>query len=241
VKAGPIVLKKLEEEADSLLENGKLRRAERMLLRLLDCDRNYLPAHFNLARVYRRTAQYDLAIQHSRRTLKLNPAETNAHLNLGMIYDEMGRDSQAAKHYLMELRTNPTSPEAMCYLGNIYFRKHQWRKASKLLRRCFDLGFRWDMENTIFQLGACYFHLRDIDAYIEVYKRYLQMEPGSGWAAVNLGRALLYAGDYKRAVLWLSKARRLTGKNEVLKDLEKARRCLREAGAARRKRKNDIK
>jgi tetratricopeptide (TPR) repeat protein len=228
-------LEKVEDEAVSLMENGKLRRAEQLLLRLLESDRNSLPAHFNLARLYRRTKQYDRAIKHARRTLRLNPKEPHAHLNLAMIYDEMGCNSKAARHYLKELRNNPTSPETICYLGNIYFENRQWRKASKLLRRCLDLGFTWNIETIVHQLGVSYYHTRDIQAFIGLYTWYLEIDPRAGWAAANLGGALLHAGDYKRAVLWLAKAHRLTGKPEVFQKLEKARRCLRESRSKNQK------
>jgi Tfp pilus assembly protein PilF len=82
----------LEDKAIELLEKGHLRRAERVLKRMLMHDPNHLPAHFHLARVYRRTKQYDLALCHGRRTLRLNPLEKNASLNLGLIYEFIGND-----------------------------------------------------------------------------------------------------------------------------------------------------
>jgi tetratricopeptide (TPR) repeat protein len=237
MKAKPINAETLEDQADLLMDKGKLRSAERILLRLLASDGNKLPAHFNLARLYLRTKQYDLAIRHARQTLKINPKEMNAHLNLGVIYDKMDCYSKATQHYRKELTNNPTSPETLYNLGNIYFERRQWQKASKSLRRCLELGFTRNDEMTVYQLGVCYFHMADIDAYIEVYTRYLESEPSAGWAAANLGRALLHARNYRGAVLWLLKAKRLAGDSEVLKDLEKAQRCLRQTGIPDQKRK----
>src|SRR5256885_1837762 len=101
----------LENEAVSLLDRGKLRSSERLLKRMLAINTKCLPAHFHLARVYRRTGQYDLALYHARRTLRLSPDEPNASLNLGLIYDLMGRDTQAIRCYKKELSRNPDSAE----------------------------------------------------------------------------------------------------------------------------------
>lgn len=220
-------LEKFEDQAVLLMEGGKLRRAERILLGLLEYDPNFVPAHFYLTRVYRRTQQYNLALRHGRRTLRLRPNETNAHLVLGMIYEEMGRDSLAARHYLKELANNPTSPESLCYLGKLYFKNHQWKRASKRLRRCLELGFLNDLEDTVHKLGNCYHRLHDIKSYVEIYTRYLEMEPRAGWAASNLGGALLHSRDFQRAVLVLTKANRLKQTSDVASKLERARKCLR--------------
>jgi Flp pilus assembly protein TadD len=107
----------VEDEASLLLDLGKLRDAERLLKGLLAADRNCLAAHFHLARLYRRTAHYGLALRHARRTLRLNPNERNAHLNLGVIYDEMGRDKLASSHYRKDLHHNPDSAETLWNLG----------------------------------------------------------------------------------------------------------------------------
>jgi Tfp pilus assembly protein PilF len=66
---------KMEDEAVRLFDGGKLRRAERVLKQMLASDPNCLPAHFQLARVYIRTGEYECALSHARRTLKLNPKE----------------------------------------------------------------------------------------------------------------------------------------------------------------------
>jgi hypothetical protein len=68
--------------------------------------------------------------------------------------------------------------------------------------------------------------LNKIDMYIQAYEKYLNVVPNSSWAATNLGRALLHDKQYKRAVLWLSKACRLDPKGSLAEDLLRARQAL---------------
>jgi len=217
---------KNEDEAVRLLEGGKLRQAERILKKMLAVESNCLAAHFHLSRVYRRTQEYELALCHARRTLRLNPEEPNACLNLGLIYDELGRDSLAISYYKRELSRNASSAETLWNIGRIYFKKHQWLRAAKYLHRCFDLGFKPDLEDTVDKLGMCYHKLHDVRSYIELFTRYVQMFPNAGWAFVNLGRALLFVNDYKSATLRLSTAKRLGHGKIVGTELARAKQMM---------------
>jgi tetratricopeptide (TPR) repeat protein len=216
----------MEAEVTNLLDKGKLRRAEKVLNQMLAIDRNYLPAHFHLARVYRRTGQYEFALRHARRTLSLNPKERNAYLNYGMIFDLMGDSKRALFYYGKELAGNPFSAETLWNRGRLYFKKHRWLLASNDLNRCFKMGFSFDLDDTVQKLAFCYYKRHDLKLYIDLYTRYLQSFPNAAWAQANLGYAYLFAKDYKRAAIWLSRAARLATKRGVLIDLARVRKML---------------
>ena len=174
---------KMEDEAVELLDGGKLRRAERVLKRMLAIDPNCLAAHFNLARVYRRTKQYKIALYHARRTLKLNPKEPNAFLNLALIYEEMGRHEMALLYYRKELAQNPFSADTLWNRGRLYFKRHRWLSASEDLNRCFIMGFPFELDETVFKLGYCYYKRNDVKSYINLHSRYMESFPNSYSAA----------------------------------------------------------
>jgi tetratricopeptide (TPR) repeat protein len=219
---------KLEDEAVRLLESGKLRRAERLLKQMLVSDPRCLAAHFQLARVYRRTREFELALRHGRRTLRLNPNERNACLNLGLIYELLGRNKLAALYYKRELLHNAGSLETHWNMGRHYFKKHQWSRAAKHLRCCFEMRFMTDLEDTVDKLGICYQKLHDVRSYIELFTTYVQIVPNAAWAFVNLGRALLAMNDYKGAALRFSTAKRLGSGNSIAIDLERAKKALKD-------------
>src|SRR5690349_16717127 len=159
----------MEDVAVRFLDSGKIRRAERTLKQMLEINPDCLAAHFHLARVYRKTKQYELGLHHARRVLRLNPKERNACLNLGLIYELMGKEKLATVYYKKELSQNPGSSETLWNFGRLAFRKKRWRQASLYLRRCFDYGFLFDIDETVQKLGFCYYKLQDLAAYIALY------------------------------------------------------------------------
>ena len=209
-----------EAKADCLIDQGDLSGAERILNELLTNDPNSLGA---LTRVYIRMRQYPQALRHGRRTLQLNPDEPNASLNLGIVYDLMGNSRRAIHYYRRELAADPYSPETLWNLGCLYFAKHRWKSAADCLQRCFDVGFWKHAETTVYNLGQCYYKLRNVEGYIRVYEKYLNVYPNSAWAAANLGGALLHAGQYRRAAIWLRKAFHLNPSGSVAEKLLFAR------------------
>ncbi len=216
----------LESKAVDLLESNKLRRAERVLHQMLAQDRNCLAAHFHLARVYWRTGENQKALHHARRTIRLNPKERNAHLNLGLIHELMGNRKAAIANYRKELSLNPGSPETLWNLGRLHFDSRRWQAASRHLQRCMDIGYLHEIEDTADKLGICYYRRRDVRSYIRLYSNYVRMFPGAGWAVSNLGNALLHAKNYRRAVLWLTAAKRLGGGTKTDDNLAFARKKL---------------
>ena len=219
-----------EDKAITHFEQGKLRRAEGEFQQMLSVDPNNITAHFYLARIYRRTEEFERALRHGRRVLRLNPEECNAYLNVGLIYEAMKRCKLAVAYYKRELAQNPFSGESLFNLGFLYFERHRWQQAAKHLAECFKIGFPFRREDTVHNLGACYNKLGDIQSYIDLYQRYLEGVPTAGWAAANLGSALLHAKDYRGAVLKLTRARQLGTRVCVDEKLALAKRLYREKG-----------
>lgn len=216
----------LEERAERFLDEGKLRRSENVLKQLLKGNPNCLAAHFHLARVYRRTGQYKKGLLHGLKVLTMNKKEQNANLNVGIIYDLLGRHDKALLHYKMELAINPHGMETEWNLGRLYFSHNRWRDASRHLRHCLDAGYAYSLEDTVQKLGFCFYKLRDLDSYIDVYMRYIQLVPDAGWAFANLGCALLRAKDYSGAILRLKRAMQLGTRNSYAREINHARQML---------------
>lgn len=83
-----------------------------------------------------------------------------------------------------------------------------------------------ELEETVDKLGLCYYKSRDLKSYISLFTEYVRMVPEAGWAFANLGYALLYADDYKGAVLRLSRANQLAPTKKVANALKEAKRLL---------------
>jgi Tfp pilus assembly protein PilF len=217
------------ERAIQLFENGKLRRAERQFLQVLETNPDDIDAHFHLCRIYRRLEDLELAVYHGRRVLRLNPAERNACLNLGLAYETMGNLKLAVRYYLKELKFNSFSGETLFNIGHLYFEKRRWLQASRYLSKCFQIGYSYRPEDVVSNLGVCYYKLRDSKSYIELYRLYLERVPNAGWAVANLGAALLRSKDYRGAILKFVRAKQLGTKRSVDDKLTLARKLYRDS------------
>jgi tetratricopeptide (TPR) repeat protein len=215
----------MEKKADDLIDRNRLRAAERILLKMLAADPKSIGAHFNLVRVYNRTNQFDRAVIHGRRTLRLSPKEQNASVNLGISYDLMGKPDRALVYYKRELKREPGNPLAHWWMGRLYFEKRQWRKAMRHLEKCNGIGGEEGDAETVYKLCRCYNELNDILSYLRAYKEYLHRVPNAAWAASSLAGGLMHAKEFKRAIFWYQKA-------ESIKPSESNREHLRLAHAA---------
>ena len=196
---------------------------------MLKANPSCLAAHFHLARVYRRTGQYKKALSHGLKVLKMNKEEGNANLNVGIIYDLMGKHDKAFSYYKTELSINPHSLETEWNIGRLYFSRHRWREASRHLRHCIESGYEFALEDTVQKLGFCFYKLRDLNSFIEIYTRYIQLVPDAGWAFANLGCALLRAKDYRGAILRLQRAMQLGTKSSYDQEINHAKQMLAKA------------
>src|SRR5262249_32968901 len=75
--------------------------------------------YYNLALVYRRKGQADMAIQAYREALRVNPQMADAHYNLGNVYMEKNQPSMAATHYKQALLLRPNWDKAQVGLAEV--------------------------------------------------------------------------------------------------------------------------
>lgn len=191
----------------------KIRRKYASLIKkcneLILCNQDSVDAHFCLTRVYRRTEEYELALRHGRKVLRINPCELNANLNLGLIFECVGKFKNAISCYKKELALNPSSRETHYNLGYLYFNKRQWKRASNHLEKCFSLNLQFREEQMVYDLSRCYIKRNDLPRYIWLYRKYVKRQPMKGWAAANLAGALLDARRFKESLVAVEAAERL--------------------------------
>jgi tetratricopeptide (TPR) repeat protein len=212
----------LEYRADKMFNSGKLSKAKILLLKILSINPNNIAANFNLVRIYRIENDYEKSIYHGKKTLQLNPNEKNANLNIGLSYDYKNNYRRALFYYKKELALNPSSQEAFYNIGNLYYERNQWKKAIPYLEKCFESGYKNNLDQTVYNLGTCYYKLNKIDLYIILYARFLETNSKTAWAAYNLAGAYFDKHQYKKAALMYAKARKLGVKKDTEKQIKKS-------------------
>jgi tetratricopeptide (TPR) repeat protein len=202
-------IKDIENKAISFYDKRVFSKAKRLFLGLLNKECNNITAHFYLTRIYCIENDIRKSIYHGLKTLKINPNEKNANLNIGLSYELNKNYRRALYYYKKEIILNPSSQEACYNIGNFFYEKNQWKKAIPYLQKCFESGYKNNLDQTVYNLGTCYYKLRKIDLYISLYSRFLEINNKVAWAAYNLAGAYFDKHQYKKAALMYSKARKL--------------------------------
>src|SRR5680860_579748 len=78
-------------DADELFEQGEIKKAEKMYLRLLDKDSEDATLYNKLGLVYLADKNYKDAKSSLRQALKLEPENDTFYNNLGLLYYEIGK------------------------------------------------------------------------------------------------------------------------------------------------------
>jgi GWxTD domain-containing protein len=188
--------------------------------RVLKVDRNYAPAHYEMAKLYmslntvadRQQARYALD-----RALKLEPENASYQLTLGDLLWAQGLWSNAVEQYEKAFQEHPQNAQAAYKIGYYalkHFLKYQlmvneegrkWEhfgegyreKAITYLERGIELdaGFR----DTYYQLGVVHLESKQPRMLIHVAEQLLKQYPGDKDALLFCGLGYQATGNQERA------------------------------------------
>lgn len=86
---------------------GKWEAALAALCQVVAINDSHFEGHVNLATVYHKKGQYDLAVLHGRKATQLRPRDPMAHRVLGHILDQMGNPARSLHHRKIAVRRGP--------------------------------------------------------------------------------------------------------------------------------------
>ena len=206
-------------KADSLFLLAVQEGSIDMFQRVLKADRNYAPAHYELARLYmslnspgdRKRAE--LAI---RNAISLDPENEEYLCTLGDVMWSQGFRRNAERQYHAVLKANPNSARAAYWIGyralkqflkyqhmemlgkEVYAKKERERGIS-YLTRCIELDptFR----SAFYQLGLLYFETEDLNGLVRTSKQLLKEYPGDKDALLFMGLGYQRMGEEEIAYL----------------------------------------
>lgn len=134
--------KSLREKADEYIEQGQLRKAENVLLRMISEDPEDASAYNKLGMVYLKERNYKDARAALRQALKLEPDSDTFYNNLGLLYYQKGDYDEAIEAYEHSVEIDNKIPSRLVNLGLAYFMVKKYRKAADQFEKALILDPR---------------------------------------------------------------------------------------------------
>lgn len=158
--------------------------------------------------------QFRRAMIHFERCRKLDPNLDYIYSNIGCAFEKLNERQAAIRNYKKALSLNPVSGQTLFNLGNMYYQVHKYKEAVSYLEKCYYL--KHSVGEIVDRLAHCYFKTGQLGKEIALYQDWLQTHPSDTWSLNNLGVALMQAGEFNRAQLYLRKAATIVPKDKLV-------------------------
>jgi predicted TPR repeat methyltransferase len=133
--------------------------------------------HNNLGNALVERERLEEAVEAYRRAIELDPRHANAHSNLGAALRVLRRFDEAAEAYRTAIEINPDHADAHNNMGNLLSHQGRVKEALAYYCKAVTLSPRHPESNKM--LGIAYYTLGQIDKAAEVFREWLDKEPGN--------------------------------------------------------------
>jgi tetratricopeptide (TPR) repeat protein len=176
----------------------------------------------NLGYAYLNSADYERALETTRKALELDPKFAIAYHNLSVIYQKRGDLGQAIQAGQRAIELDPTLSMAYHSLAGIYFENKQYDKAEEAYK-VFIQEFPYfpEVHNL---LALTYAAQRRFDKAVEALEGELRVNPFHTLAHVNLGQIYWY--EFRNREKALSHLKTALGVDPLFPDRGKIRRLV---------------
>ena len=197
-------LKATEQQAIRLVNEGKLKDAQNIYLKLIEDGNSNISILINLASIYGIQGRLDEVIELLNQVLVANPNDPDAHYNIGNAFQEKGNLDTAISHYYEVLKLTPNDPDAHYTLANALQEKEDLSSAISHYNTVLELTPR-DTDACI-NLGNALRQNGDLEEAISFYNKAIELRPNNPEALNNLGNALKDQGKVNTANSCFNKA-----------------------------------
>jgi predicted O-linked N-acetylglucosamine transferase (SPINDLY family) len=200
-----------EQQAESLLNQGKFQAAEALYRELIIAGSNNFVVYGNLAAICGMQSRFEELIILVRIALELNPDYPEGHYNLGLARQAKGLLEPAIASYNKALQLRPTYSEAHNNLGNALKEQGNLFGAVASYSRALDINpYNAEAHNN---LGNAFMEQGNISGAIAAYSKALELNVCNPEAHYNIGNALREDGDIPAAIAYYNKALELNPLN----------------------------
>ncbi len=186
----------------SLLNLSEFKNAEQACIKILNINKNSTEAHLNLARIYSKIGQPQLAVDYYKKTLSF---ENNSFVNfeLGVFYYDISDYRNSGYYISIAIKLNPTLAEGFFYLGLIYQKASKFYSAIESLEEA--IRIKPDYASAYNNLGTLYMEINKTDESIYYYNQAIKFNKKLFIAYSNLAQAYLIKGEFEKVRSVLNK------------------------------------
>lgn len=170
--------------ADVYFAANKTKLSKDKLEEIIKKFPHHTEAYLKLAELYYLVRQYDKAIEHVNKALKIDETLSKGYYIKGNVYKEMGDTNKAISSFQTAIEQDPQMVDAFIDLGVLYAAKN-----NTLALQYYNNALKLDPKNNIALYDKAFFfqQIGNADSAISSYQYILKLYPQSPQVLYNLG------------------------------------------------------
>ncbi|MBB3211003.1 tetratricopeptide (TPR) repeat protein [Herbaspirillum sp. Sphag1AN] len=179
----------------ALIDAKRYKEAVSVLLKALEIQINFAPAHTNLGIAFQEMNMLDDALECHKTSLLLDPTDIYAQNKIADTYIKLKKYDAAHEHYRRIIELAPKDPNSYTKLGSSYFAtEDRYEEAMALFQKALDIAPQHAL--TLNNMGAVMYDHGETVAALEYFHRAIALKPNYLTAIHNLALGQLLAGNF---------------------------------------------
>ena len=190
----------------ALIDAKRYQEAVGVLLKSLELQINFAPAHTNLGVAFQEMNMLNDALECHKTSLLLDPTDIYAQNKIADTYIKMKEFEKAHEHYERIIELAPKDPNSYTKLASSYFsNQDRYDDAMATFRRALEVDPKHPL--TLNNIGATMYDNGETKTSLQYFKDALAIKPNYLTAQHNLALGQLLAGDLREG--WANHESRL--------------------------------
>jgi len=190
----------------ALIDAKRYQEAVGILLKSLELQINFAPAHTNLGIAFQEMNMLNDALECHKTSLLLDPTDIYAQYKIADTYIKLKEFDKAHEHYERVIELAPKDPNSYTKLASSYFsNQDRYEDAMKIFHRALEIDPKHPL--TLNNIGATMYDHGETKTSLQYFRDALAIKPTYLTAQHNLALGQLLAGDLKEG--WANHESRL--------------------------------
>lgn len=187
------------ELLDSYIDQGKLNKAYVLVGIAQKQHPNNTEIEYRKAKIHIERNDPEIAIEILKKLLKIEPENPDFHILIGIAYTIKKDVNQADYHFSISLDLEPEDEEDNLYNIAVTFLNYNLYENALIYLQKANSTYPENIL-VIYDLAYCYERVGDCDKSIDLYKKYIDLDPYSEYAWFNLALVYLRTDDVDMAI-----------------------------------------